>query len=144
MLVDARFDSRLERSDRTRGLGEPSSNGDFETCDLLRHGRDSSEDVTGQQAHRELVRVVNNDRVVDVQFRAFVADPLSTVRTVYQRFGLELSPAVEARMQAFLAANPQEKHGGHRYAFADTGLDAGELRERARRYQEYFDVPSER
>jgi hypothetical protein len=29
------------------------------------------------------------------------------------------------------------------YTFAETGLDAGELRERARRYQEYFDVPSE-
>ena len=87
--------------------------------------------------------VVPADRVVDVQFRAFVADPLATVRTVYERFGLELSPAVEARMQAFLAANPQEKHGGHRYSFADTGLDAGAMRERARRYQEYFDVPSE-
>ena len=87
--------------------------------------------------------VVPTDRVVDVQFRAFVADPLATVRTVYERFGLELSPAVEARMQAFLAANPQEKHGGHRYTFADTGLDAGAMRERARRYQEYFDVPSE-
>jgi len=87
--------------------------------------------------------VVPADRVVDVQFRAFVADPLATVRTAYERFGLELSPTVEARMQAFLAANPQEKHGGHRYAFADTGLDAGAMRERARRYQEYFDVPSE-
>ena len=87
--------------------------------------------------------VVPADRVVDVQFRAFVADPLATVRTAYERFGFALSPAVEARMQAFLAANPQEKHGGHRYAFADTGLDAGAMRERARRYQEYFDVPSE-
>ena len=28
--------------------------------------------------------------------------------------------------------------------FAETGLDEGELRERVRRYQEYFDVPSER
>jgi hypothetical protein len=83
------------------------------------------------------------DRVVDVQFRAFLADPLGTVRGIYAHLGYELSPAVEERMRRFLAANPQEKHGGHRYRFADTGLDVGALRERARRYQEYFDVPSE-
>ena len=45
---------------------------------------------------------------------------------------------------AFLAANPQDKFGKHAYTFAETALDEGELRERARRYQEYFDVPSER
>ena len=33
--------------------------------------------------------------------------------------------------------------GTHRYTFAATGLDAGALRERARRYQTFFDVPSE-
>ena len=35
-------------------------------------------------------------------------------------------------MRAFLADNPTEKHGGHHYTFADTGLDEGEWRERAR------------
>jgi hypothetical protein len=47
------------------------------------------------------------------------------------------------RMRAFLAANPQHKHGPHRYRFADTGLDEGEWRARARRYVEYFDVAPE-
>jgi len=46
-------------------------------------------------------------------------------------------------MRAFLAQNPDDKHGKHRYAFSDTGLD--EMRERARvhAYQERFAVPSE-
>ena len=83
------------------------------------------------------------DRVVDVQFRAFMADPFATIRTIYERLGLELEPAAEKRMRAFLADNPQDKHGRHTYTFAETGLDEGALRERARRYQEYFDVPSE-
>jgi hypothetical protein len=83
------------------------------------------------------------ERVVDVQFRAFLADPFATIHAGYDRLGLELSPEAERRMRAFLAANPHGKHGGHRYRFADTALDAGALRERARRYQEYFDVPSE-
>lgn len=83
------------------------------------------------------------ERVVDVQFQAFLADPFATIRAIYERLDLELTPEGETRMRAFLAENPQDKHGLHRYSFADTGLDVGELRERARRYQEYFDVPSE-
>ena len=83
------------------------------------------------------------DRVVDVQFRSFMADPFTTIREIYQRLGLELSNESEARMRAFLADNTTEKHGGHQYTFADTELDAGEWRERTRSYQEYFDVPTE-
>ncbi len=86
---------------------------------------------------------VRADRVVDVQFRAFMADPFTTIRTFYERLGLELEPDAEQRMRAFLAANPQDKHGKHTYTFRETGLDEGAFRERARRYQEYFDVPSE-
>ena len=86
---------------------------------------------------------VRPDRAVDVQFAAFMADPLATVRTIYDRLGMALGGVAEARMRAFLDANPQDKHGGHRYTFAATGLDAGALRERVRRYQTYFDVASE-
>jgi len=86
---------------------------------------------------------VPKGRVVDLHFAAFLADPFATIREVYERLGFELTPDAEARMRAFLALNPVDKHGRHRYRFADTGLDAGELRERARRYQTYFDVPSE-
>jgi hypothetical protein len=82
-------------------------------------------------------------RVVDVQFRAFMADPFATIRTIYERLGLELGADAEQRMRAFLAANPQDKHGKHTYSFRETDLDEGARREQARRYQEYFDVPSE-
>jgi hypothetical protein len=82
-------------------------------------------------------------RVVDVQFRAFMADPFTTIREIYDRLGLELTETSEQRMRAFLAVNTTEKHGGHQYTFSDTELDIGEWRERTRRYQEYFDVPSE-
>ena len=87
---------------------------------------------------------VRADRVVDVQFADFMADPFTTIRLVYERLGLELTASTEARMRAFLDAHGQDTHGTHRYTFADTALDAGALRERARRYQTYFDVPDER
>ena len=84
------------------------------------------------------------DQIVDVQFAEFMADPFATIRRVYDRLGFELTADAEQRMRDYLASNPQDKHGRHTYTFADTGLDPGEWRERARRYQDYFDVPSEK
>ncbi|HUI49875.1 MAG TPA: sulfotransferase [Acidimicrobiia bacterium] len=83
------------------------------------------------------------DRVVDLQFRSFIADPFATINEIYGKLGLELQPEAERRMREFFVANPSDKHGVHTYRFADTRLVEGEWRERARRYQEYFDVPSE-
>jgi hypothetical protein len=62
------------------------------------------------------------DRIVDVCFRSLVADPLQTVRALYQRTGRELTPDTEARMAAWLDDNPRGKHGAHRYTLAEFGL----------------------
>ncbi len=86
---------------------------------------------------------VRPDQIVDVHFDAFMADPFTTIGRVYDRLGLELSAGSEARMRSFLADHGQGEHGGHKYSFEATGLDAGALRERSRRYQDYFEVPSE-
>jgi hypothetical protein len=83
------------------------------------------------------------DRVVDVQFDEFMADPFATIRRVYDMLGIELTDATGARMRQFLAEHPQDKYGRHRYTFAATELDEGKLRERLSRYQEYFGVASE-
>lgn len=86
---------------------------------------------------------VRPDRVVDVQFREFMADPLATINAIYERLGLPLSVQAERRMRDYLAANPSDKHGTHSYSFGDTGLDPVELRARSKRYQEYFGVADE-
>ena len=55
-----------------------------------------------------------------------------------------LTVEAETRMRKFLAEHPGDGGGGGvRYRWADTGLDADELRERARPYQERFGVESE-
>jgi hypothetical protein len=83
-------------------------------------------------------------QVVDVQFTDFMADPFATIASLYDRIGLDLTTEAEAGMRAFLASNPGDGGGGgSRYRWADTGLDADALRERARDYQEHFGVPSE-
>ena len=83
------------------------------------------------------------ERVVDVHYGSFMADPFQTIRSIYDTLGADLTPDAEARMRRFLAENRADKHGSHEYSFADTGLDPGSVRQRARRYQEYFDVESE-
>jgi hypothetical protein len=84
------------------------------------------------------------DQVVDVQFSAFLDDPLAVIGGLYGHLGLELDPTTEQRMRSFLADHPGDGGGGGtRYHFADTGLDPIELRERARPYQERFGVVSE-
>jgi hypothetical protein len=84
------------------------------------------------------------DQVIDVHFQGFMADPFATIRQVYDRLGREFTAGLEGRMRAFLADNPGDGGGGGtRYSFADTGLDAVSLRQRAAEYQEFFGVASE-
>lgn len=80
---------------------------------------------------------------MDLYFQDFITDQVGTVRRAYQHFGLELSAGVEAAMQAFLDANPADKHGRHLYSFADIGMDEAEARELFMPYQEFFAVPAE-
>jgi hypothetical protein len=87
---------------------------------------------------------ISSNQAVDVLFSDFLSNPMAVVKTIYERMGIELSSEAETRMRRFLDEHPQEKHGGHSYSFAETGLDAGALRERMRPYQEYFGVPDEK
>jgi hypothetical protein len=82
-------------------------------------------------------------RIVDLQFRDLLADPVGAVKRIYDRFGLAYSAEAEAGARRFLAENPGDRHGTHTYRFADTGLDLEEERARFRPYCEYFEVPAE-
>jgi hypothetical protein len=88
--------------------------------------------------------VIAPERIVDVHFLDFVADPIATIRQVYGALGRELDDDAEQRMRDFLAEHPGDGGGGGtRYRFADTGLDADALRERSAAYQAHFGVESE-
>ena len=81
-------------------------------------------------------------QVTDVLFADFMRDPWATIAVIYQRLGRELRPDTEQRMRDFLASHPGDGGRG-RYTWADTCLDAREVRERVRGYQEHFGVPTE-
>jgi hypothetical protein len=76
----------------------------------------------------------------DVQYTDLVRDPIGTVKQIYVLFDLELTPAAEQRMRRFLAENPKDKHGSHRYSLEQFGLNAEQERERYRAYRERFGV----
>ena len=89
-------------------------------------------------------RLPEGPQVIDVHFGDLVRDEIGTVRRIYEHFGLTLGADAEARMRRFLAANPRDKHGTHRYTLAASGLDASVERQRYAAYQRRFDVASER
>jgi len=79
----------------------------------------------------------------DLQFRDFVADPLGSIRAIYDHFELEWSPVAEAAMREWQAHAPRGKHGTHHYRFEDWGLCEESLREAFADYVQTFDVPEE-
>jgi hypothetical protein len=89
-------------------------------------------------------RALPDAQVFDLHFPAFMADPLGMVRRLYDHFGMALSAEAEAGMRRFLAANPSDKHGAHRYTLAAAGLDADVERRRYAAYQARFGIASER
>ncbi len=85
---------------------------------------------------------VLDSRVIDVQFADFMKDPWATIGDIYAKLGRELKPDAAQKMRDFLAAHPGDGGRG-RYSWSDTGLDAGEVRDRVRAYQERYTVPTE-
>ena len=98
--------------------------------------------LTSAMAVRER-RAPDAPPVFDMHFAEFVRDEIAMVRRIYAHFELELSAEAEARMRRFLAANPKDKHGAHRYALADAGLDPATERARYARYQQRYGITSE-
>jgi len=88
--------------------------------------------------------LIKAENVIDIYFREFMADPFAAIRRIYDRFGIAYCDEADRRMRAYLDANPSDKHGAHEYRFADTGLDEQRERAKVARYQDYFNVPSER
>lgn len=84
------------------------------------------------------------ERFLDVRYRDLVKNPMATVRHIYARFDMALTPRAEARMQQYLAETPKDKHGAHEYSLAQFGLDPDQERERYRAYRERFLQEAER
>jgi len=75
-----------------------------------------------------------------VSYTDLVTEPVRALRALYAGLDAPFDAAAEERVTAYLAERPKDKHGAHRYAFEDLGLDRAEQRVRFARYREHFDV----
>lgn len=78
--------------------------------------------------------------MIHVAYPDLVADPIATVRRVYEAMGRELAQRTEEAMVEHTAARPQHKYGVHRYDLADFGLQRDELDSCFEEYRETFGV----
>lgn len=74
----------------------------------------------------------------DVGYQALVSDPIGAVQDIYDYFGLELTLEARSNMESYLANNPKNKHGVHRYSPEDFGLSQQVILERFSDYSASF------
>jgi hypothetical protein len=83
-------------------------------------------------------------QILDVGYRELIADPIGTVRRIYDWADMPFTDAAEKRMRAFLADHRKDKNGRHEYTLEQFGLDPEEESERYRAYSERFGLDGSR
>ncbi len=114
--------------------------------DLAAIGNEVSERWAAGLDHARRARTArgsHDDRLFDVHYSELVRDPMGTVRRIYAHLGFDFTAEAAARMSRFVAENPQNKHGEHRYSLAQFGLDREEERQRYEVYRTHFGIERE-
>jgi hypothetical protein len=96
-------------------------------------------DMLQYEINRNLLsRKYHGIEVCDILYEELLADPLGVVKKIYHKHGIPLSNMAEAKMKVFIAANPQHKHGAHKYRTDDFGIAEHQITERFEDYMEQF------
>jgi hypothetical protein len=82
----------------------------------------------------------DSGQFLDISYDDIESRPLDTVRRIYAFLDRPLSAQAEAAMQAFLDANPKNKHGVHRYSLEEYGLSRQDELIRYADYCKRFDI----
>jgi hypothetical protein len=82
-----------------------------------------------------------SSQFLDVNFESIESDPMGTVERVYDFLDWPLTDSARTAMRNFLAANPKNKHGVHRYTLEQFGLSRATEAKRFRDYCERFRIP---
>ena len=73
-----------------------------------------------RKAHPELP-------IYDVRYKDLIANPVETVRGIYDFADLDFTARSETEIRHWLADNPADKHGRHRYALDDYGVTEAQI-----------------
>lgn len=82
-------------------------------------------------------------RFLNVLYADLVRGPMAVVRLIYKHFDMELTDETERAMLRFLAENPQNRHGAHRYSLEEFGFDGDAERCRFKSYTNFFGIEPE-
>ncbi len=74
-------------------------------------------------------RSLGNGQFIDVSFSAICADPISVIRNIYERCGIDLTRETEVRMREYHSRRPRDLYGEHNYSAAAFGLDGVQERQ---------------
>lgn len=124
-------------------------------CSMLAHGRGVFSDSVdpheiGRTWLRKGARMVDRAmeararigeaRFIDVRYSDLMANPLEVTRKIEERAGLTWSRDAETRMRDRLRIEVQHRHGVHRYALSDFGLDDRDLEKAFGPYRKTFEL----
>ena len=87
-------------------------------------------------------RAANPSGVFDVHYRSLVSDPIGVIRSIHTYFSLGSDDLMEERMRRWLAKNPANKHGAHRYDLEQFGLTRADVERTFGPYQSQLALTS--
>jgi len=84
--------------------------------------------------------LIDDPRIVHVDFRALTSDPVAIIRNAYAHWGLDYSATFEQRMQSWLAdpANRPNRYGRYSYTLEPFGLETATIERMFDRYRQRF------
>jgi hypothetical protein len=106
--------------------------------DLRRMAATNAELLAGSITDNLQARERWRDRILDVRYKDLLADPITTVRLIHDRFDLGWSHGYEEHLRRHLADRPQHRHGVHTYAAEEFGLTDELVAARFKEYRERF------
>jgi hypothetical protein len=74
-------------------------------------------------------------RIVEIDYNDIVRSPLAVAARIFERAGLPIGAAEQARFESFIARNPKDKHGRHVYRPEDFGQTAEAIAKRLAHYR---------
>jgi hypothetical protein len=83
-------------------------------------------------------------RVIHLDYYAILDDPLTAIRQIHERLGVDSAQQVCDAVTAWRQANPKNSRGRNDYTIEQYGLDASAIAERFSDYMRRFDIPRER
>ena len=83
-------------------------------------------------------REAGGQRILHVDYRGLVSDPVAVAEDIHQRFGLPFGETHRQQLASFHQENRQHKHGRNRYSLEQFELDGDQIEEAFAPYIERF------